>query len=144
MIAVHSAWIGSCCTQSVLGAGEGPADQHLPDRALLGAAQRIGLAAGEHGRHAVPEELRAERRDERRDADLGDQHAVDEADQDARRERATTRTTERPPAVARRASRRRRPERRRSAMALLEQHREDEAGEAEDRRESRGRSRRRR
>ncbi|MBN9578375.1 MAG: DUF885 domain-containing protein [Alphaproteobacteria bacterium] len=69
------------------GGSKGPADQHRPDRALLGAAERVGAAAREHCRHAVPEELRAERGDEGRDADLGDEHAVDEADDDAGKEK---------------------------------------------------------
>ncbi len=62
------------------GAGKGTADDPLPHRALLGATQGIGLAAREHGRHAVPEELGGERRHEGGDADLGDEDAVDEAD----------------------------------------------------------------
>ena len=116
MIAVHKACIGSWPTQNVSAAGERPADDHLPHRARFGAAQRIGLAAGKHRRHARPEELRAERRDERGDADLGDEHAVDEADEDAGGE---ARDDGDP-----------------AEIVFLEEHREDEAGERDDRREA--------
>ena len=91
-------------------------DDPLPDRALLGAAQRVGLAARQHRRHARPEELGSERRHERRDADLGDDHAVDEADQDSRRE----------------AGDHGKP----AEIIFLEQDGEDEAGKGDDRGEA--------
>ena len=96
MIAVHSAWIGICCpTRRVGPRANGRPTSQLPDRALLGAAQRIGLAAREHGRHAGPEELGAERRDEGGNADLGDEDAVEEADEQ-RRTRAPPTTASQP------------------------------------------------
>ena len=65
---------------------EGTSNDPLPDRALIGAAQRIGLAPGQDRRHAGPEELGSERGHERRDADLRDNDAIDESDQDSRRQ----------------------------------------------------------
>ena len=55
----------------------------------------------------------AERRHEGGNADLGDEHAVDEADQDARREA--------------------RDDREPAELVFLEQHGEDEAGKGDDR-----------
>ena len=52
----------------ILLAADAP-DEEDPDARLVDAAQRIGLAARDHRRHAGPEELRAERRDEGGDAD---------------------------------------------------------------------------
>ena len=116
MIAVQSAWIGSWAIQIVSEPANGRPTIHLPDRALLGAAQRVGLAARKHRRHAGPEELGAERRDEGRDADAGDQDAVDEADQQAGGEAGDDGDP--------------------AELVLLEQHGEDEAGEGDDRREA--------
>ena len=117
MSAVHSAWIESCCSQSTLEVDlERPPDDPLPHRALLGGAQRVGLAARKHGRHAGPEELRRQRGHERGNADFGDDHAVDEADHRARGEA----DKHRPP----------------TEIVLLEQHGEYEAGEGDDRREA--------
>ena len=95
---------------------EGAPDDPLPHRGLFGAAQRIGLAAGEHRRHAGPEELRPESRHERGNADLGDDPAVDEADENAGGKAGDDRDP--------------------AEVILLEQHREDEAGEGDDRREA--------
>ena len=63
------------------------ADDPPPDARVLGAPQGIGFAAREHGRDAGPEELRAQRRDERGDADARDQIAVDDSDERAGSER---------------------------------------------------------
>ncbi len=85
----------------------------MPDRALFGAAQRVGLAARQHGRHAGPEELGRQRRHEGRNADLGDEEAVDEADQNPGRQ---ARDDGEP-----------------AEFVFLEQHRENEAGKSDDR-----------
>ena len=114
MIAVHSAWIDTSCSQcDARDRREWPSDDPLPDRALLGAAQRIGLAARQHRRHAGPEELGRQRRHEGRNADLGDEEAVDEADQDPGRQ---ARDDGEP-----------------AEIVFLEQHGEDEAGKGDDR-----------
>ena len=91
---------------------------------VLDAAQRVGLAAREHRRHPGPEELGRERRHERRDADARDEEAVDPADHERRGHGGDHGQP--------------------AEVVVLEQHREDEAREGDDRRESRGRSRRRR
>ena len=56
----------------------------MVDTGFVGTAQGVGLAPRQHRRHAGPEELGAERRNERGNADPGDQHAVEVADQNSR------------------------------------------------------------
>jgi len=63
--------------------GERPPDDPFPHRGVLGAPQGIGLASRQDRRHPGPEELGRKRRHEGRDADLGDDHAVDEADENS-------------------------------------------------------------
>ena len=88
-------------------------DDPLPYRTVFGAAQRIGLAAREHGRHASPEELRRQRRHEGRNADLGDDDAVKEPDENPRRQACGDRDP--------------------AKLIFLEQNREDEARKGNDR-----------
>src|SRR4029453_12547838 len=64
-----------------------PTHDELPTARLVGTPQGIGPAAPNDRRHARPEELGTERGDELRYSDPGDQHAVEIADQEPRKER---------------------------------------------------------
>ena len=80
MIAVHSDWIGTCAIQMVSEPAKGRPTIHCQTEARLGAAKRIGFAAGKHRCHPRPEELGGERCHEGRDADPGDEEAVQQSD----------------------------------------------------------------
>ena len=93
--------------------GKGAANDPLPYRTRLGAAKRIGFAAGKDCRHPSPEELRGKRCHEGRDADLGDQNAVRQSDDQSR---GKARKDGKP-----------------AEIVFLEQHRKDEARKGDDR-----------